>query len=127
MLLNDFAYRCFRDIADQDYIAARLAYHHYLPEPSLWQSQQAIEKYLKCILLLHRIPATKVFHNLAEALTLTQQITDPAINLTSATNDFISHIDVYGTDRYLTNSSVSLAKMSLGWIALFGNSEDFAH
>jgi hypothetical protein len=43
-LLNDFATRCFRDVADGGYIAARLAYRAQLFSQFLWSSQQAIEK-----------------------------------------------------------------------------------
>lgn len=46
-LLNDFAIRCFRDVADDDYIAARMACPTELVLQYLWASQQAIEKYLK--------------------------------------------------------------------------------
>ena len=48
--LNSWAFRSFRDIADGDYIAARMAYRAQLPVQFLWASQQAIEKYLKCAL-----------------------------------------------------------------------------
>jgi hypothetical protein len=68
VLLNDFAIRSFRDIADGDYIAARMACRARIAVQFLWASQQTIEKYLKCILLLHRIPARKVRHNLGAAL-----------------------------------------------------------
>src|SRR6266571_4943728 len=63
-LVNDFAVRCFRDIADGDYIAARMACRAALVMQFLWASQQAIEKYLKGILLLNRIPAKDVRHDL---------------------------------------------------------------
>ncbi|MCZ6489671.1 MAG: hypothetical protein O7A06_03955, partial [Acidobacteria bacterium] len=67
-LLNDFAIRSFRDIGDADYIVARMACRARLVTQFLWASQQMIEKYLKCILLLHRIPATKVKHDLGAAI-----------------------------------------------------------
>ena len=53
ILLNDFATRSFREIADCDYIAARLSYRAQLVPQFLWQSLQAIEKYLKCALVLN--------------------------------------------------------------------------
>src|ERR1035441_9505367 len=89
LLLNDLAIRSFRDIADQDYVAARLAYHHKLPEPSLWQSQQALEKYLKCILLLHRIPATDIGHSLSKAVERIQESQSLPLDLSLATRSFI--------------------------------------
>jgi integrase len=53
--LNNFAMQCFRDIADGDYIAARMAFRADLIPQALWASEQAIEKYLKAILLLRRV------------------------------------------------------------------------
>src|SRR5437867_3718571 len=67
-LINDFAVRSFRDVADAEYIAARMACRAALVPQFLWASQQTVEKYLKCILLLNRIPARKVFHDLDRAL-----------------------------------------------------------
>lgn len=43
-LLNDFATRCFRDVADGDYIAARLAWRAKLFPQFLSSAQQAPEK-----------------------------------------------------------------------------------
>ncbi|NOT26716.1 MAG: hypothetical protein HOP16_11495 [Acidobacteria bacterium] len=63
--LNSFALRSFRDVADADYIAARLAYRAQLPVQFLWASQQALEKYLKFILFLERIKVPKLGHDLA--------------------------------------------------------------
>ena len=65
ILINNFAIRSFRDVADYDYISARMLYRAKLVPQFLWSSLQSIEKYLKCILLLNRIKANKVGHNLA--------------------------------------------------------------
>jgi hypothetical protein len=67
-LVNDFAVRSFRDIGDGDYIAARMACRAALVTQFLWASQQTVEKYLKCILLLNRLEAKKVRHDLRKAL-----------------------------------------------------------
>ena len=66
--LNDFAKRSFRDVADQDYIAARMSYRANLREPFLWSSLQALEKYFKAILLFNRESSKGVSHKLDEAL-----------------------------------------------------------
>jgi hypothetical protein len=66
--LNDFAIRSFRNVADADYISARLAYRAQLPIQFLWASQQALEKYLKFILFLERIKVEKLGHELTPAL-----------------------------------------------------------
>jgi len=67
LLINNFATRSFRDTGDGDYIAARLAYRAQLIPQFLWSSLQAIEKYLKCVLVLNRIRAPRS-HNLADIL-----------------------------------------------------------
>ncbi len=58
--MNDFAVRSFRDVADADYIVARMACRAAFTTQYLLASQQAVEKYLKCVLLLNRIPAKDV-------------------------------------------------------------------
>ena len=60
-------------IADGDYIAARMACRAELVPQFLWSSQQAIEKYLKCTLLMHRVTA-KVGHDIDAALKLTDKL-----------------------------------------------------
>ena len=44
--LIDFIKRSFVDIADQNYISARILYRYNLKHDFLWAAQQAIEKYL---------------------------------------------------------------------------------
>ena len=104
--LNEVAVRCFRDIADQDYLSARLSYFHKLPVPALWQSQQAIEKYLKCILLLHRIRALEVGHDLTGALNRIEKSGSVRLGLSPATQSFIGRLDEYGAERYLSFSYI---------------------
>lgn len=103
-LLNTFAVRCFRDMADADYIAARMACRAGLMHQFLWSSQQAIEKYLKAILLFNRIPATKVKHDLAHALKLTKKL-DFKVELRPQSQSFFDHVATYGAYRYLEVSN----------------------
>lgn len=104
-LVNDFAVRSFRDIADADYIVARMACRATLLTQFLWASQQAIEKYLKCILLLNRIPANEVFHDLEKALTNINDSGHLALELTKGTKNFIEMLDQYGPFRYFEVSN----------------------
>ena len=67
-LLDSFAIRTFRDMADGDYIMARSAYKNRLVPQFLTASHQAIEKYIKCILLLNRIKSRHINHSLARGL-----------------------------------------------------------
>lgn len=102
---NHFAIRSFRDVADADYIAARLAYRAQLPVQFLWASQQTLEKYLKFILFLERIKVEKLGHDLAPAL---RAIEDAGVvlDLRKSTQQFIKVIDRTGRFRYMEVSFV---------------------
>jgi hypothetical protein len=104
VLLNNFATRAFRDIADHDYIAARLAYRHELMDQFLWSGQQAIEKYLKGILLFNRIVATKVRHDLALGLSLIEKHAPFKMRMSESSRKIIQHLDNYGRFRYFETS-----------------------
>jgi HEPN domain-containing protein len=105
-LLDDFAERSFRDMAHGDYIAARMACRAALMTQFLWASQQALEKYLKCILLLNRIPAKGVRHNLGEAMRKIEDSDKISLDLTRGTEEFISMLDRFGPYRYLEVSNI---------------------
>jgi len=97
--LNDCAIMTFRDTADGDYIAARLAFREKCYEQFLWSAEQALEKYLKCILVLRRIPRpppdrsgrrTDVGHDLSRGIHL---IGTSTLELSAPTLQFIKYID----------------------------------
>jgi HEPN domain-containing protein len=71
----------------------------------LWASQQAVEKYLKCILLLNRIRAEHVRHDLGRALGKIEKSGKVALNLTEGTREFIKRLDAYGQYRYFEISN----------------------
>lgn len=98
--LNAVATQSFRDQADRDYILARLACRYELFPQFLWSSQQAIEKYLKAILLYNRVKATKVGHDITKALALTEGLPFK-IELSNRTRKFVDLIATYGEFRYL--------------------------
>jgi hypothetical protein len=102
--LNDFATRCFRDTADQDYIMARSAYRAELDAQFLWSGLQAIEKYIKAILLYNRIPQPqkqrKLGHDLERGLKELEKLPFK-MNVSEPTHEIIDHLDTYGRFRYL--------------------------
>jgi len=89
-----------RDMADGDYISARLACRAVLIPQFLWAAQQALEKYLKYLLLVNRIPETEVRHNILSALELPEDLPFK-IELRPQSLKFIKHIATYGEYRYL--------------------------
>jgi hypothetical protein len=101
--LNTFGMWMFRDVADADYVGARLACRTQLPVQFLWASQQALEKYLKCILFIRRIPATNVRHKLGVALDLVESSGIP-LKLTDRSRKFVAEIDAVGAYRYMEAS-----------------------
>lgn len=102
-LIDDFATRCFRDTADQDYIAARLTYRAALIPQFHWLALQSIEKYLKAVLLYNRVKATQIGHDLKKALTACKRLPFE-LSLSESTHSFIRHVNTFGPFRYLENS-----------------------
>ncbi len=68
---------------------------------------QTIEKYLKCILLLHRIHGKGVRHSLSKALNILSSSKEIVLNLTPASEQFIRHVDQFGECRYLEISVIT--------------------
>ena len=120
-LINDFAVRSFRDVADADYIAARMACRAALTTQYLWAGQQAVEKYLKCILLLNRIPAKDVRHDLGKALGKIEEAGKVTLDLTKGTREFIERLDEYGPYRYFEVSNVGFGAELVRWTGPYGN------
>lgn len=102
--LNQFALRCFRDTGDSDYIAARLASRAHLMGPFLWSASQAVEKYLKCILFLHRIDTKDISHELDVALTRINSSLPFKIVLDEPEKKLFDHLVQWNSDRYLLTS-----------------------
>jgi len=102
--LNSFAIRTFRDTADYDYVSARMAWRARLVPQFHWAALQAIEKYLKCILMLNRVPRVKndrLGHNLGKALVRVEANLQFPLRLSKESREFIVHLDKFGRFRYL--------------------------
>lgn len=63
--LNEYA-KTLRDSADRDYISARAMYKLEIDDKFFWHVQQALEKYLKAILLFNEIKVKKQGHDLVK-------------------------------------------------------------
>lgn len=101
--INDFADRSFRDLADQDYVLARIAFRMKFDQQFLWCSLQAIEKYLKAILLYNDSSSKGIRHDLIKALDLVKRIDDLEFSVPSEIETFIQYISEYGADRYFSH------------------------
>ncbi len=102
--INDFAIRCFRDTGDGDYIAARLALKAGLATQAIWSGLQAVEKYLKCMLLLRRVSSKGVGHKIAEGLRLVNDRLGYDIVLPDHEQAVFNHLAQSYGDRYLVAS-----------------------
>jgi len=102
--INDYANRSLRDIADQDYIAARICYKAQLWEPFLWLSLQSFEKYLKAILLYNRISSKNLGHDLDKALHKIDNNIEIGFSVPEDVRQFMSYITNYGSNRYFEHS-----------------------
>lgn len=103
-LINNLALRSFRNTGDQDYIAARMAMRAMLPVQFLWSGLQAVEKYLKCMLLLNKISSKDVGHDLGKALALVNDSLPFNISLPKDERQVFDHLVASQGDRYLVMS-----------------------
>jgi hypothetical protein len=99
-LLNNFAIRSFRDTGDRDYIHARLAYRAQLVPQFLWSSLHCLEKYVKCILLLNRVPAKSLGHSVLRGVDMMSKNGPFPIPLTDQTENFIKRLEKGAEFRY---------------------------
>ena len=99
---NSFIEGSFRDTADRDYIAARLLHRQQLTEQFLWMSLQAIEKYLKAILLYHDRSTCHLRHDIVSALSEARTIGELGLQVTDRAERFIKYLRDQGENRYFT-------------------------
>lgn len=91
--INNFINHTFRDVADQDYVLARIAFRERLDLQFLWLSQQALEKYLKAILLYNRRPAKNFGHALRSVYDAVVAIDDLPFSFPPSVLEFLVYLD----------------------------------
>jgi HEPN domain-containing protein len=100
ILVNDFAIRSFRETADKDYIAARMAYRARLIQPFRWSALHCLEKYVKGILVLNRVKAHRG-HSVLPGIERMKQHGKFELDLSAETVKFIKKLEDYGAEyRY---------------------------
>jgi len=117
LVKNDFVTRCFRDNADHDYIAARVLYRQDLAPQFLWAGLQAVEKYIKAILLYSDVSAQGLGHNLTRAAERIRQKTDSAVPWSEELDQFLEYLAIQGANRYFTYPAYALGRelLRLDW------------
>lgn len=104
MQLNSFAIRSFRETADKDYIAARMAYRARLIQQFHWSGLHCLEKYAKGICLLNRVKAHRG-HSVLAGLDQMRKHGKFSIELSPWTLAFIKRLEDGGAEfRYYETS-----------------------
>jgi hypothetical protein len=98
----EFIYKSFRDVADCDYIAARALHRLKLFDQFLWSALQAVEKYLKTIILIYDGNTKDLGHDLFKGLIRVESIPDISWDFDEKTRDFLGYLTLHGGDRYFT-------------------------
>jgi HEPN domain-containing protein len=109
-LKNDFINRSLRDIADQDYVAARILHKAGLYNQFLWMAHQAIEKYLKAILAYSGIDTRDLGHHISKAYQRVRTISDIPFDFPKEVEDFIAYLNEEGPNRYFEYPTVRHGK-----------------
>lgn len=122
IVLDAYARSVFRDEADADYIAARSNFKLQLRQQFLWSAQQALEKYLKAIMLFNGrssryidIEKAKVspkdrtnqyVHDLCRLIKSVREIQVFDFDVGGAANDqFLEYLATQGPNRYISKSA----------------------
>lgn len=115
VLINDFALRSLRETADKDYVHARLAHRSGLIPQFLWSSLHCLEKYTKCVLVLNRIEAHSLKHEIEAGVALVGKKGNFQIELSEPVTEFIRSLEVGARFRYYETSyhaeGLDLAKL----------------
>lgn len=120
-ILNQYAHNGFSEKADMNYISARTLYRHCCFDDFLYMSHQAIEKYLKAILLYNYEKHNKGGHDLAYLVKAVENI--KSVNLENDTISFINELDSvqcaeavrYNSAPFYGNSSYLLLLDNAVW------------
>lgn len=101
LVRNSLVQECLLDMADRDYLAARVCWRTRLPEQFLWSALQSVEKTLKTILLLNDRSARGLSHDLEKSLARVDAITDLQFEIQNDVRIFVGYLNRYGQNRYL--------------------------
>jgi HEPN domain-containing protein len=101
-----------RDTADRDYVLARVAIRYGLDPQFLWLAAQAVEKYLKLLLVFNRRDARHLGHNIQTSFQQVTEISDIPFGFSPIVPDVVKYLEVRA-DRYAERSyAVSLRRLA---------------
>jgi len=97
---NLFIIWSFVDVADHDYIAARACWRLGLLDQFHWFGLQAMEKYLKAILLYNDCDTRKIGHDLTKGIQAVEAIPVLKWDFHQSLKGFLADLSQRGQDRY---------------------------
>ena len=100
--LDAIAREGFRDLADYDYISARVSFRLGLREQYYWSALQAVEKYLKAILLFNQRKVKDLTHYVVKANKRIKESTRVPLIFDEDQLQLLVVLEEFGNNRYLT-------------------------
>lgn len=102
LTLSQVAKESFRDAADYDYIGARVSFRLHLRDQFYWSALQAVEKYLKAILLFNGVKVKDLSHEPQKIYNRICNKTPLNISLNPEQLSLLSVLEEFGNNRYKT-------------------------
>jgi len=103
--INQYAKGCLRDTADRDYVTSRVAYRCGFVQQFLYLAHQAVEKYLKAILLFNshyaQFKKIPLIHDLNALYRRVKERSDLQVDFPEKVDKFIAFLNEVGISRYL--------------------------
>ncbi len=108
---NRLATECFRNVADRQYISARMGFRLGLVDSYLWSAIRTIEKYLRAILIYNGRSEKNLSHNLLNILGQVEGIGEIHFTAARRERQFIEHLNGYCEGRHLDRKSYRLSRI----------------
>lgn len=103
--LDSIAREGFRDLADYDYISARVSFRLNLREQFYWSALQATEKYLKAILLFNQQTVKGLTHSVVKANKRIKESTRVPLSFDEDQLQLLVVLEEFGNNRYVTRDT----------------------
>ncbi len=107
---NRLATECFRNVADRQYISARMGFRLGLVDSYLSSATRAMEKYLRAILIYNGRSEKNLSHNLLNILGQVEGIGQIRFTAARREREFIVHLNAYCEGGYLDCKGTRLSR-----------------
>jgi HEPN domain-containing protein len=107
---NRMATECYRNVADRDYISARMGFRLGFVESYLWGSIKAVEKYLKAILIYNGRNSVTLSHNLRAIRRQVEGVKEIQFKAGRRESVFMEHLNAFCEGEKLDRNMYKLPK-----------------